>query len=169
MNENTIRQLIDAANNNNGFAITLLGTLLVNCKEEISIKTGKEKIVYAGDGKNVLWAKNLKSYIYSTNPLVFPIHHHALLDSDAREQLENYVAEDDFWAMTILGDLLYQGRVVPQDQDTAEILLGRAANLGCLYARELVDAYNLSTARAIATDILKKYKTTDNKKFWMLK
>ena len=87
----------------------------------------------------------------------------------AREQLENYLAEDDFWAMTILGDLLYQGRVVPQDQDTAEILLGRAANMGCLYAKELVDAYGLSTARAMAADILKKYKTTDNKKFWMVK
>lgn len=85
------------------------------------------------------------------------------------EQLENYVAENDFWAMTILGDLLYQGRVVPQDRDTAEILLGRAANLRFLYAKELVDEYGLSTARAMAADILKKYRTTDNKRFWMLR
>lgn len=167
MNGNTRRQLIDAANNNNGFAITLLGTHLINSQEDV--KAGANLILRAADGKNVLWAKNLKSYLRVFDKCELPIHYHALLDSDAREQLENYVAEDDIWAMTILGDLLYQGRVVPQDQDTAEILLGRAANLGCLYAKELVKAYALSTARAMAADILKKFKTTDNKKFWMLK
>lgn len=167
MNCNTRKQLIDAANNNNGFAITLFGTYLINSQE--NVEAGINLIMLAADAKNVLWAKNLKSYMHAFNPWELPIHYHALLDSDAREQLKNYVAEDDFWAMTILGDLLYQGRVVPQDQDTAELLLGRAANLGCLLAKELVDEYGLSTARAMAADILKKYKTTDNKKFWMLK
>lgn len=167
MNGTTRRQLIDAANNNNGFAITLLGTYLINTQEDT--EAGANLILLAADAKNVLWAKNLKLYMRAFNPCELPIHYHALLDSDAREQLENYIAENDFWAMTILGDLLYQGRVVPQDQDTAEILLCRAANLGCLYAKELADVYGLSMARAMATDILKKYKTTDNKKFWMLK
>ena len=167
MNGTTRRQLIDAANNNNGFAITLLGTYLINSQEDT--EAGANLILLAADAKNVLWAKNLKLYMHAFNPWELPIHYHALLDSDAREQLENYVAEDDFWAMTILGDLLYQGRVVPQDQDTAEVLLGRAANLGCLYAKELVDEYGLSTARAMAVEILKKYKTKNSKKFWMLK
>ena len=167
MNGYTRRQLIDATNNNNGFAITLFGIYLINSQEDV--ETGADLITLAADAKNVLWAKNLKSYMRAFNPWELPIHYHALLDSDAREQLENYVAEDDFWAMTILGDLLYQGRVVPQDQDTAELLLGRAANLGCLLAKELVDEYGLSTARAMAVDILKKYKAKDNKKFWMLK
>ncbi len=167
MKGTTRRQVSDAANNNNGFAITLLGTYLINNQEDT--EAGANLILLAADAKNVLWAKNLKLYMRAFNPCELPIHYHALLDSDAREQLENYVADNDFWAMTILGDLLYQGRVVPQDQDTAEILLGRAANLGCLYAKELVNAYGLSTVRAMAADILKKYKTTDNKKFWMLK
>ena len=167
MNGNTRRQLIDATNSNNGFAITLFGTYLINSQEDV--EAGENLIILAADAKNVLWAKNLKSYMRAFSPWELPIHYHALLDSDAREQLENYVAEDDFWAMTILGDLLFQGRVVPQDRDAAEILLGRAANLGCLYAKELVDEYGLSTASAMAADILKKYKTTDNKRFWMLK
>lgn len=167
MNGNTRRQLIDATNSNNGFAITLFGTYLINSQEDV--EAGANLIMLAADAKNVLWAKNLKSYMRAFNPWELPIHYHALLDSDAKEQLENYIAEEDFWAMTILGDLLYQGRVVPQDQDTAELLLGRAANLGCLYAKELVNEYGLSTARAMAADILKKYKTTNNKRFWMLK
>ena len=167
MNGTTRRQLVDAANNNNGFAITLLGTYLINSQEDT--EAGADLIFLAADAKNVLWAKNLKLYMRAFNPCELPIHYHALLDSDAREQLENYVAENDFWAMTILGDLLYQGRVVPQDQDTAEILLGRAANLGCLYAKELVNAYGLSTARAMASDILAKYEKKNDPKYWMLK
>lgn len=165
MNGNTRRQLIDAANSNNGFAITLLGSYLINSQEDL--KTGANLILLAADGKNVLWAKNLKSYIRAFDLCELPIHYHALLDSEAREQLENYVAEDDFWAMTILGDLLYQGRVVPQDQDTAEILLGRAANMGCLYAGELVVEYGLSTTKAMASDVLKKFRTVNNQKFWL--
>ena len=159
--------MIDEANNNNGFAITLLGMQLINTQEDI--EAGTNLIMHAADVKNVLWAKNLKLYLRTINQCELPIHYHALLDSDAREQLEIYVAENDYWAMTILGDLLYQGRVVAQDRKTAEILLGRAANMGCLYAKELVDEYGLSTARAMASDIIKKYKSTNNQKYWMLK
>lgn len=167
MNGNTRRQLIDAANKNNGFAIILLGTHLINSQEDV--EAGANLIMHAADVKNVLWAKNLKLYLRTINQCELPIHYHALLDSDAREQLEIYVAENDYWAMTILGDLLYQGRVVAQDRETAEILLGRAANSGCLYAKELVDVYGLSTTKAMTSDILKKFKNTNNQRFWMLK
>ena len=71
--------------------------------------------------------------------------------------------------MTILGDLLYQGRVMPQDRDTAEVLLSKAAYLGCSYARELVAAYGLSESKAIASKILEKFKNKNNPKYWILK
>lgn len=58
MNGTTRRQLIDAANNNNGFAITLLGTYLINNQEDT--EAGANLILLAADAKNVLWAKNLK-------------------------------------------------------------------------------------------------------------
>ena len=169
MSENSIKQLINAANNNNGFAITLLGTLLINSQIETNIETGIEKIQYAADGKNVLLAKNLRFYMYKVRPCEFPIHYHALIDPDAKEQLENYVAEGDYWAMIILGDLLYQGKVIPQDRETAEVLLGRAALQGCLYAKELVDEYGLSTTRAIASEILGKFEKKNDPKYWILK
>ena len=165
MNGTTRRQLIDAANNNNGFAITLLGTYLINSQEDT--EAGANLILLAADAKNVLWAKNLKLYMRAFNPCELPIHYHALLDSDAREQLENYIADNDFWAMTILGDLLYQGRAVPQDRETAEVLLGRAVNSGCLYAKELINEYGLSTTKAMASDILKRFTNKNNQKFWL--
>ena len=165
MNNSTKKQLIDAANNNNSFALTLLGTYLINSQEDV--EEGVRIITLAADGKNVLWAKNLKSYLRAFNPCELPIHYHALIDSDAREQLENYIAEGDVWAMTILGDLLYQGRAIPQDRTTAEELLGHAAHMGCLYAKELVNEYGLSTTRFLASDVLKKFKNSNDKKFWL--
>lgn len=168
MNGTSRRQLIEAANNNNGFAITLLGVYLINSQE--NVEAGLNMIIGAADGKNVLWAKNLKLYLRGfINQWQYPIDHHALVDADAREQLELYVAEGDYWAMTILGDLLYQGRVIPQERDTAEELLGKAAYLGCSYAKELVSEYGLSANRAIAAHILDKFKNKNNPKYWMLK
>ena len=168
MNGYSRRQLIDAANSNNGFAITLLAVYLINSQENAEF--GIAQIIRAADEKNVLWAKNLKLYLRAfKDKIELPIDYHALVDSDTREQLENYIAENDYWAMTILGDLLYQGRVMPQDRETAEELLGRAANMGCLYASELVNQYGLSTVKAMASDILKKFKSANNKKYWILK
>lgn len=168
MNGNSRRQLIDAVNDNNGFALTLLGLYLINSQEDI--EAGINMLVHAADAKNVLWAKNLKLYLRTfEDKSKLPIDYHALVDSDTREQLEYYITENDYWAMTILGDMLYQGRVMPQDRDAAEELLGRAANMGCLYASELINEYGLSTAKAMASDILKKFKNTNNPKYWIRK
>lgn len=167
MNSNSRRQLIDAANSNNGFAIALLGTYLINSHEDI--EAGANLILLAADAKNVLWAKNLKKYVQAFNPCELPIHYHALLDSDAIEQLELYVAENDYWAMTILGDLLFQGRVVSQNRERAEELLGRATNMGCLYAKELANYYGLSTTKAIASEIIDRIEKKNNPKYWMIK
>ena len=167
MTRQSISQLENAANENDGFALTLLGVLLVNGRQEV--EDGVSRIFFAADAKNVMWAKNIKRYLQAFNPWELPIHHHALVDFDTREQLAIYSEEGNMWAMVILGDLLYQGRVVPQDRDSAEELLGRAANMGCLYASELVNEYGLSMVKAMASDTLKKFKNTNNPKYWILK
>ena len=80
-----------------------------------------------------------------------------------------YVAENDYWAMAILGNLLYRGKVLPQERTRAEELLGWAAHLGCSYAKELLEEYGISITRAIAADILKRFSDKDNKKYWQIK
>lgn len=168
MNGKTRKQLIEAANGNNGFAITLLAVYLINSGE--NVRSGVGLIMHAADAKNVLWAKNLKLYMTAFGDKIeLPIDHQALIDSDTREQLENYIAEGDYWAMTILGELLYQGRVVPQDRETAEELLGKAANLGCRYASELVEEYGINSVKALASEVLRKFKAKNNPKYWIQK
>ncbi|MBP3688462.1 MAG: hypothetical protein J6I54_00580 [Bacteroidaceae bacterium] len=144
MRHNNARdQLIDAANEDNGFAITLLGVYLINSQEDV--EAGTNLIMLAADAKNVLWAKSLRLYLQGFGDRCeIPIESHALLDSYAREQLERYAAGKDIWAMTVLGNLLYHGRVLPRDIETARTLLCQASNMGCLFAAELLEEYELT-------------------------
>ena len=167
MTEQTISQLQKATSDNDGFAMTLLGVLLINMQEDSDV--GFQMICHAADAKNVMWAKDLHRYIRGFELLGLPLEDHALVSSDAREQMEIYVAENDYWAMAILGNLLYRGKVLPQERARAEELLGWAAHLGCSYAQELVEEYGISTTRAIAADILRRFSDKDNKKYWQIK
>ncbi len=167
MTEEAFHQIIDAANHHNGFAISLLGVLLINGQQDV--ESGFHMITQAADAKNVMWAKDLNRYMRGFERWELPLEDHALVSSDAREQMEIYVAENDYWAMALLGNLLYRGKVLPQERARAEELLGWAAHLGCSYAKELLEEYGISITRAIAADILKRFSDKDNKKYWQIK
>ena len=158
-------QLINAANENDGFALTLLGVFLVNGRQEV--EDGMNRIFFAADAKNVMWAKNIKRYLQAFNPWALPIHHHALVDSDAREQLEIYCEEGNMWAMTILGDLYYLGKVTVQNRTEAASLLNKAANKGCLFAKELIEEYGIPRQYSFVSDIVSKFKDKDTSRFWL--
>ena len=161
----SLNQVIKAADENDGFALTLLGVLLVNGRQEV--EDGVNRIFFAADAKNVMWAKNIKRYLQAFNPWELPIHHHALVDPDTCEQLEIYSEEGNMWAMTILGDLCYQGKVTVQNRTEAAILLNKAANKGCLFAKELIEEYGIQRQYSFASDIISKFKDKDTSRFWL--
>ena len=165
MKSEVFKQLVDATNENDGFALTLLGVLLVNGRQEV--EDGVNRIFFAADVKNVMWAKNIMRYLQAFNPWELPIHHHALVDSDACEQLEIYSEEGNMWAMTILGDLYYQGKVTVQNRTEAATLLNKAANKGCLVAKELIEEYGIPRQYSFASDIISKFKDKDTSRFWL--
>lgn len=165
MTSQSYYQIENAANENDGFALTLLGVLLINGRQEV--ENGVKKILFAADAKNVMWAKNIKRYMQAFNPWELPIHHHALVDSDTREQLEIYSEEGNMWAMTILGDLYYHGKVTVQNRNEASILLNKAANKGCLFANELIEEYGIQRQYSFALDILCKFKDKETSRFWL--
>ena len=165
MSEQSLSQLVKAAKSNDGFALTLLGVFLINGGQEIS--NGIEQVLHAADTKNVMWAKNIKRYLQAFNPWELPIHHHALVDPDTCEQLEIYSEEGNMWAMTILGDLYYQGKVTVQNRTEAAILLNKAANKGCLFAKELIEEYGIQRQYSFASDIISKFKDKDTSRFWL--
>lgn len=165
MTNHPFHQIVEAANDNDGFAITLLGVILINCGEDV--EDGINRIVFAADAKNVLWAKCLKLYLRGFKEWQLPIHHYALVDSDAIEQLQIYSREGNIWAMAILGDLLFHGKVVPQKREEASELLCEAANNGCLLAKDLIDEYRISPKQMNSSNLFDKFKEIDNRKFWL--
>ena len=167
MSEQSLSQLVKAAKSNDGFALTLLGVFLINGGQEIS--NGIEQVLHAADTKNVMWAKNIKRYLQTFRPWNFPIHHHALVDSDTIEQLDIYVDEGNMWAMTILGDLYYHGKVTVQNRNEAAILLSKAANKGCILAKELLLQYGIQRQYSFVSDIIRKFEDKDISRFFLKK
>lgn len=165
MTQSSLNQVVKAANENDGFALTLLGVFLVNGQQDV--EDGVNRIFFAADAKNVMWAKNIKRYLQAFNSWELPIHHHALVDSDTREQLEIYSEAGNMWAMTILGDLYYQGKVTVQNRSEAAILLNKAANKGCLFAKELLEEYGIPRQYSFVSDIISKFKDKDTSRFWL--
>jgi len=165
MQEISYNQLIDDANKGNGFAIAWLGVYLIDIVGDV--KEGCKALVHAGDGKNVLWAKDVIHYLRSFTPWELPISDHALVSADAIEQLEIYVSDGNRWAMAILGYLLYRGTVTPQIRSKAAKLLNCSAHNGCLWAKELVAEYSLEVSVDFDTDLFKKFKNIDNSKYWL--
>ena len=165
MTEKSLSQLIEATRNNDGFAIALLGVCLVNHK--VDVEGGVERIAFAADSKNVIWAKNIMLYLRGFKQWHLPIHEHALVDSDAKEQLLMYAAEQNVWAMTILGELLWNGKVMPQNRDEAAVLLNRAADGGCLMAGELMSRYGIPARSTAVTDLVQRFKDKHLSKYWL--
>lgn len=164
MTDNTFRQIIEAANNNDGFAKTILGVILINRQQDV--EAGIQQIFYAADRKNVIWAKNLQLYMRLHKEWALPIHHHALVDSDALEQLRRYSAQENMWAMTILGDLYYCGLVTPQITSLATKLLWKAANKGCRLAEELITNYSIPPRKDLGV-MFEQFEDRNNSKYWI--
>lgn len=163
MTEQSFGQLVDAANSNDGFAMTILGVILINNQHDV--EAGIKQILFAADRKNVFWAKNLQLYMRGHKEWELPIHHHALVDSDAIEQLRLY-SSNNIWAMTILGNLYYCGLVTPRYTSLATKLLRKASDSGCLLAQELIRNYCIPN-RTDVDNLLENIEDRDNSKYWI--
>ncbi len=164
MNELSISQIKDASKNDS-FALAILGTYYINIQKDV--KKGFESINDAADNHNVIWAKNLQFYLRNFKQWELPIEHHALVESDAIEQLKIYVGKGNIWAMTILGSLYYWGNVVPRNNRYAADMLYWAAQNGCFLAKELLQKYDLYPQNPALSDIMRKFTVKDNSKFWL--
>lgn len=145
MSEKAWQQLVEAAQQGDGFALTLVGLHLIN--SQTNVEKGAELIIHAADGKNVIWAKHLASYMRQNQPCQLPLQNQITLDDYALVQLFKYISEGNSWAMLALGDMYYQGISVPCDKKQGEMLLSFAMilNIGWmsknLLAHELVEEY----------------------------
>jgi len=148
MSEKAWQQLVEAAQHGDGFAITLVGLHLVNTKADV--EKGEFLIRQAADGKNVIWAKHIRTYMNSCNQWQLPLQNQITLDDYALAQFFKYISNNNSWAMAILGSLYYQGISVPRDVEQGKMLLSCARTLDLgrlkenLWANELIEQYGFT-------------------------
>lgn len=168
MTNQALLQLQQAAQNHDGFALTLLGQVMIDhFQTDEAIGQGIDLINYAALDKNVLWAKCLRLYMAKTDFPQLPIADYALVNDDAITQLHLYAKEGNIWAQAALGNLLYQGKTTIQNREEAARLLCQSASNGCLWAQELVSHYRISNTKWVATQIHKRLTDRDNSRYWL--
>lgn len=168
MTDQALLQLQQAAQNHDGFAITLLGQVMIDrFRTDEAIGQGIKLIDHAALDKNVLWAKCLRLYMAKTDAPRLPIADYALVDNDAITQLQLYAEEENMWAQAVLGNLLHQSKATIQNREEAARLLCRSVDNGCQWAKELVSHYCISNTRWMATQIHRRITDRDSRRYWL--
>ena len=170
MSDQAFQQLFEAAQQGNGFAITLLGLQLINYQTNVEL--GKGLIFAAADSKNVIWAKSLKSYMCSHQQWRLPLQNNITLDNYALVQFCKYIDKDDLWAIAILGHMYYHGISVPCDREQGKILLSCATcsislTRKNLWVKELIQEYGITATTNLVERI--KFLADFTKKFKAIK
>ena len=144
MNEETYRQVIDAANSNDAFAQTILGMFYLDTANTQNVTDeGYRILCHSGDMKNCIWAKNALFYIRRSKGFKTPLSKFILVEDDALTQLKNYADSGNMWAMTAYGNLRYLGHSNTRNKDEGIEYLRKGAIAGCLLANEYMFSYGI--------------------------
>lgn len=90
---------------------------------------------------NVLYAKDLLQYIIHVPGEDTNISGNFLLTTNAVQQLELCIQQNNIYAMVFLAEIQYIGAAFVQDKAKAMEYLTRASRLGCILAKEILTDY----------------------------
>lgn len=163
MNEDTYKQIIEAANSNDAFAQTILGMFYLDtASSQNIIDEGVKILCHSGDLKNCIWAKNALFFIRRSKGFNTPLSKHILVEDDALTQLKNYADSGNMWAMTAYGNLRYLGYSNAKNKDEGIEYLRKGAISGCLLANEYMVSYGIKPQHPNDT-LLQSIKSTINR------
>lgn len=90
---------------------------------------------------NVRYAKDLLQYIIHVTGEDTNISGNFLLTTNAVQQLELCIQQNNIYAMVFLAEIQYMGAAFVQDKAKAMEYLTRASQLGCILAKEILTDY----------------------------
>lgn len=146
MRQESIKQIWEAGKNNDPYALVLMGLWMYEGKNVFPNRKTAIQILMNMANANIIWAKNLVLYINHMSNGAFDIADKALVTTEATNQMMDAAKNGNLYAMTALGELYYNGKTTPKDQDTAIVLLTHASEKGCLYAQDLLTKYKGSSS-----------------------
>lgn len=138
MNQEAINQIFNAAQGGDWFALAAYGVLLYEGIDlPLDVNNGVGCLQMAST-QNVLWAKDMLMCIQHVNSSS-NVRRHALITTDAANQLRNYADQGNLWAKTILAEAMYSGYGIPQDRTQAIQDLRMATVHGNLWAADILN------------------------------
>lgn len=147
MKQETINQIYEAARNNNSVALTILGLMLYEGKYVNPNHKEGFNVLSNMSNSNILWAKDLLQYITHLSNGSIDIADKALVSSEAINQLMEFANQGNVFAMTVLGELFLKGKTTPRHPETSISLLNQASQMGCLYAKEILEQHNATHSK----------------------
>lgn len=164
MRQESIKQIWEAGKNNDPYALVLMGLWMYEGKNVFPNRKTAIQILMNMANANIIWAKNLVLYINHMSNGTFDIADKALVTTEATNQMMNAAKNGNLFAMTALGELYYNGKTTPKDQDTAIVLLTHASEKGCLYAQDLLAKYKSSSS---LFEQFPSYKKLGTSQWWL--
>lgn len=139
MKQESINQLWKFAQANDAMAMAYMGIILY---EGRGVKQDPQQGLFwlqEAVKANVLYAKDILSYINHVANGDTNITRHFLLSTDAANQLDDCIQQNGIYAMVFFAEVLYYGTSYVQNKTKAIELLTKAYNLGCLLAGEILN------------------------------
>lgn len=166
MRQETIKQIWEAGRKNDPYALVLMGLWMYEGKIVYPDRKTAIQILTNMASTNIIWAQNLVLYINQMSNGTFNIADKALVTTEATRQMMNAAKNGNLFAMTALGELYYNGKTTPKDQDTAIVLLTQASEKGCLYAQDLLMKYKGASS---LFDKFPSYNKLGTSQWWLKK
>lgn len=164
MRQESIKQIWEAGKKNDPYALVLMGLWMYEGRIVFPDRQTAIQILTHMANANIIWAKNLVLYINHMSNGTFDIADKALVTTEATNQMMNAAKNGNLFAMTALGELYYNGKTTPKDQDTAIVLLTHASEKGCLYAQDLLAKYKNSSS---LFEQFPSYKKLGTSQWWL--
>lgn len=141
MRKESIEQIWKAGRKGDPFALTVMGLWYYKGKY-IQQDAQQGYNILAKLAPKIIWAHDLLMYIQNFHGS-FDVSSHAIVTTEATQQMGQALEQGNLFALTVLGELYYEGKTVPRHRDVATGYLQGAAKQGCLWAQDLLKKYGI--------------------------
>lgn len=166
--QESVNQIWETGRDGDPFALTIMGLWQY---EGIIIHQDLQNglSLLSQVAQNIIWAHDILSFIKS-NPNVCDVSNNYIVSGQATQQMGEALQNNNVLAMTALGDLYYRGKNAPQNKQVAVHYIQTAAQLGCLWAQDLLqEIAETEQAPAQSYDHIFRNEADYNRRWWLNK
>ena len=142
MTQQAFNQIWQAMNNGDPMAEMVIGVMAYEGTVFKQDKTMARDCIRRQASYNLIWAQIILKYMNDNENnanVNYAVSHCLPMPEEALRQLADYANKTaNIYALTIVGVLMYNGEIVPKNEQNAMGFLTAASQRGCLWAKEFI-------------------------------